>query len=307
MPAHSAWKGFINLSLVSVAVKAFTASTTGGGASIRLNQLHRDCNNRIKHQKTCPEHGAVPNDEIVMGYEYAEGQYVVIDLDELDKLRAEDGLKSINIDAFVEPGHVDPLHMGGASYYLVPDGAAGQKPYALLHRAMLESNVECLAQVVLQKREHLVLLRALPELLVMTVLKYSSQLRDPGSLRDDFAETKLGDEELSLAKELIRQTTKSDVDIGQYKDQYQEKLAQLIEAKVKGEEIVTVPSPEPRTVINLMDQLKASVLKAREASQGKSAGQAGDGGKKATQKSREALKKQLAKPAKKKKPKKKSG
>src|SRR5262249_21316217 len=88
MAARSSWKGFIRLSLVSIPVKAYTATASGGG-EIHLNQIHKDCNTRIKYQKTCPIHGEVPSDAIVMGYEFAKGQYVVIDPDELDKLRTE--------------------------------------------------------------------------------------------------------------------------------------------------------------------------------------------------------------------------
>ena len=98
MAPRSSWKGFLKLSLVSVPVKAYTASSTGN--EIRLNQLHKDSHQRIKYQKVAPGVGEVSNDEIVKGYEYAKGQYVVIDDDELDKLRTESD-KSINIDGFI--------------------------------------------------------------------------------------------------------------------------------------------------------------------------------------------------------------
>jgi len=102
---RSSWKGFIKLSLVSVPVKGYTATSSGGG-QIRLNQLHEECNSRIKYQKVCPIHGEVPNDEIVMGYEYAKDQYAVIDPSELDKLRSESD-RAVNIDRFVSPDEPD--------------------------------------------------------------------------------------------------------------------------------------------------------------------------------------------------------
>src|SRR6516164_3017231 len=100
MAARSQWKGFLKISLVSVPVKAYTATTSAGG-EIHLNQLHAECNSRIQYKKTCPIHGEVKQDQIVLGYEQAKGQYVVIDPDELEKLRTEDD-KAIKIDSFIE-------------------------------------------------------------------------------------------------------------------------------------------------------------------------------------------------------------
>src|SRR5579872_6933565 len=101
MAARASWKGYLRLSLVSVPVQAFTASASGHG-KIQLHQIHEECHSRIKYKKTCPIHGEVSNDEIVSGYEYAKGQYVIIDPDELDKLRTESD-KAIQISTFVEP------------------------------------------------------------------------------------------------------------------------------------------------------------------------------------------------------------
>src|SRR3954462_2533912 len=100
MAARSTWKGYLKLSLVSVPVKAYTAASSGG--EIRLNQLHNSCHSRINYKKTCPIHGEIPNDEIVSGYEYSKDQYVIIDTDELDKLRSEDD-KAVKIEAFIKP------------------------------------------------------------------------------------------------------------------------------------------------------------------------------------------------------------
>src|SRR5262245_20118209 len=98
MARYSSWKGYLKISLVPIPVKAYTASSSS--AKISLNQLHQECHNRIQHRKTCPVHGEVPSDEIVSGYEYTKGQYVVIDTDELEKLRTESD-RSINVNTFV--------------------------------------------------------------------------------------------------------------------------------------------------------------------------------------------------------------
>src|SRR5947209_10118203 len=130
MAARSSWKGFLKLNLVTVPVKAYTATSSGGG-DIHLNQLHSVCHSRIQYKKTCPIHGEIPKEEIVSGYEYTKGQYVVIDTDELNKLRTEDD-KAISIATFVGPTAIDPVYYTGKTYYLVPDGPVGQRPYALL-------------------------------------------------------------------------------------------------------------------------------------------------------------------------------
>ena len=125
-----------SISLVSIPVKAYTASS-GEGGEIHLNQLHGKCNSRIKYKKTCPIHGEVSNDEIVSGYEHAKDQYVVIDTDELERLRTEDP-KAITIQEFIAPDALDPLYFKETTYYLVPDGPVGQRPYAVLYQGLVE-------------------------------------------------------------------------------------------------------------------------------------------------------------------------
>ena len=123
--ARSSLKGYLKFSLVSLQVKAYPATTSDGG-SVKLNQLHIDCHSRINYKKTCPNHGEVSNDAIVSGYEYQKGQYVIVDTDELEKLRTEDD-KAIQIDTFINPDDLDPVYYAGKTYYLVPDGPVGQK------------------------------------------------------------------------------------------------------------------------------------------------------------------------------------
>ena len=118
MPPRSCWKGFLKLSLVSVPVKAYSASVSG--CSIRLNQLHRECHSPVKYRKLCPIHGELATEAIVSGYEYAKGRYVEIDPDELAKLRTQSE-KAITIDGFLYPGDVDPIYYNSKTYYLVAD------------------------------------------------------------------------------------------------------------------------------------------------------------------------------------------
>lgn len=256
MPRAS-WKGFIRLSLVSVPVQGHTASASGS-TQISLNQLHEECHSRIRYKKTCPIHGEVPNDEIVMGYEYAKDQYAVIDPDELDTLRSEAD-RSINIDRFVKPSEIDPIYFAGKSYYLTPDGRAGEKPYALLHRAMVDEKVYGLAQVVISNREQLVLLRPIGKLLSIAVLQYADNLKPREEFEETLNDADVSSQELKLAKTLIDATINPDAELESYEDLYNNRLAALVEAKVSGHEVVTPPQEDSPPVINLIDALKASL------------------------------------------------
>ena len=262
MAARSQWKGFLKLSLVSVPVKAYSASSSGGG-DIALNQLHAECNSRIKYKKTCPLHGEVSQDQIVSGYEYSKDQYVIIDTDELDKLRTEDD-KAIRIDTFIPADSFDPLYLTGKNYYLVPEGPIGQKAYQVIHQGMLDSKRFAVAQVVMHSKEQLVLVRPLNGFLVMSTLNYASQVSSPASFEEEVSRTPVAPDELKLITTLIKASSTEKADLSGYKDVYTQKLTQLIEAKVSGQELVAPPSQEPAQIINLMDALRQSVEKVQK-------------------------------------------
>ena len=157
MPPRSSWKGFLRVSLVSLPVKGYSASSSNG-ASIRLNQLHAQCHCRIKQPRVCPLHGELGSDQIVSGYEHAKDQYVIVDPQELDKLRTAND-KAITVDKFVAAEVIDPIYHAGKTYYLVPDGPVGQKPYRLLYQTMISRKLHAVARVVLARKEQLVLVR----------------------------------------------------------------------------------------------------------------------------------------------------
>ena len=262
MPLRTSWKGFIKLSLVSVPVKAVTANASG--AQIRLNQLHCDCNSRIAYKKVCPVHGEVSNDQIARGYEHAKGQYVVIEDEELEKLRSK-GDHSVNIEGFVAPDALDPVYHAGRTYYLLPDGAVGQKPYRLLLRGMEESGVHALAQVVISQREQLVLLRPVDGMLAMTVLNHEAKVKPADQFRDEVEDAECTAEELQLARMLIDASRLQEFEYGSYTDRYVEKLTELIQLKVQGQEVVQAEDVEEPKIINLMEALKQSVAEAQGA------------------------------------------
>src|SRR6266478_10209490 len=262
MAARSTWKGYLKINLVSVPVKAYTANASGG-SEVRLNQLHKECNSRINYKKTCPIHGEVSGDQIVSGYEYSKGQYVIVDTDELDKLRTEDE-KAINIETFVSPDAVDPIYYSGKSYYLVPDGPVGQKAYSVVLQGMVDEKRYGIANVVFHGREQIVLIRPYEGLLTMEVLSYENQVTKPSAFAEEAPKTEILPEELKLAKTLISASTVKKFDLSVYKDRYTEKLAQLVEAKIAGKEIVAPPAHEGPQVINLMEALKQSVAQSKK-------------------------------------------
>ncbi len=258
---RSSWSGYLKLSLVSVPVKAYTASNPSG-KRIALNQLHDECHSRIRYQKVCPIHGEVSQDQIVSGYEYSKGQYVVIDPSELDKLRTQND-KSITIDAVVNAGEIDPVYYTDRTYYLLPDGAIGHKPYNLILKTLEDQRFEAVARVVLSNRESLVLLRPYDHVLTMTVLSYKNEIKESAGFRDEIVPTDLSDQEVKLTRQLIEGMKRDAFDLGEYHDEYTEKLTMVIEAKVAGKEIVSQPAAEEPGVINLMDALKASVQRVK--------------------------------------------
>ncbi len=240
MPPRSSWKGFIKLSLVSVPVKAYTATASGG--DIRLRQLHKECHSPIRNRVVCPLHGEIDRADLVSGYEYAKGQFVEVDPEELQALRSQSD-KSITIDGFVAPEEVEPIFYAGKNYYLVPDGAVGQKPYALLHQGMVDEGVCAVAQIVLSGRVQLVLIRPVGKLLVLNTLSYESKLKKSADFEDEITEVSMTADELKLTKLLVSATKMQEFPASDYTDTYTENLTQLIEAKVEGKQIVTASQP----------------------------------------------------------------
>src|SRR5262245_19330427 len=183
MPSRPSWEGYLRFNLISVPVKAYNATVAGGG-KIGFHLLHKKCSSRIRYKKVCPIHGEVDKDEIVSGYEYAKGKYVIVDPAELDKLRSEND-KAISIDSFIRPEAIDPMYFGGRSYYLVPSGHVAQKPYAVLQEVMDKQQRYGIAQLVFAGREQIAVVRPVNNLLAMTILNYADQVKKPKSFEEE--------------------------------------------------------------------------------------------------------------------------
>jgi len=262
MAPRSTWKGFLRLSLVTVPVKAFTA--TNSSEEIRLNQLHKECNSRVRYLKVCPEHGELKSGDIVSGYEYVKDQYVIVEQEEVQKLRTQSD-RSIGIDGFIDPEAIDPVHLTGRTYYLAPDGPAGKKPFALLQKGMEDKGLVAVASIVLGGREQMVMVRPVKNLLAMTVLAYAKKIKPIGEFTTMQDDQDLTDDEMKLADTLIAASTKDEFEFGEYKDRYVENLQKVIQLKVDGQEIVEAKDHEEPKILNLMDALKKSVAEAQAA------------------------------------------
>lgn len=257
MSLHASWKGFLKISLASIPVQAFTAAAGSDSSEVSFNQLHKTCKNRIQYKKFCPIHGEVPMSEIVSGYEYAKGQYVVVEKEELSSITS-DLEKSLTIESFVPPETVNPEYGAGQTYYLIPDGRAGQQPYALVCEALKQTGLHGIGEIVISRKQRLVRLRNADKLLVIDVLHYEGEVKPAANFSGDVPSIAVEGPDLNLAKSLVKQMEKPEFDARQYADDYAVRVREVINAKLKGHK-VAVPQAGQPDVINFMDALRKSV------------------------------------------------
>lgn len=257
MSIRSFASGTISFGLVTVPVKLY--STGESAAGIQLNMLHRKCGSRLKQQYFCPtDNEVVGREEIVKGYEYAKGQYVLFTDEELKALTPEP-TNSIEITEFVPLEQVDPVYYE-KSTYLGPD-RGGDKPYRLLAEAMRKTGRAALARYAARGKDYLVLLRPFGEGLIMQQLRYADELRPFSEVPVAPAEIK--EPELRLAVQLIEQIANDKFDPEQYEDAVRQRTRDLIERKIQGQEITAAPTETPKAqIVDLMEALKASLAAA---------------------------------------------
>ncbi len=254
MAPRATWKGQLKLSLVSFPVRLHTAVSSGSRVS--LNQLHRDCNQRLRQQMTCPEHGPVDRTDIARGYEYEKGKYVVIDDADLEHLKLETQ-KTIELLYFTDADALDSLYLN-SSYYVAPDGPMGDDAFNVVREAMKKHNKIAVGQVVMQNKEHMVSLRVEGQGFILTTLRYAHEVRAAEPYFTEITQKEISDAHLQLAEQLIESHT-AEFDPAEFKDRYQDALLELVKAKITGAEPPATPQQEAGKVINLMDALKASV------------------------------------------------
>ena len=248
--------GVISFGLVNIPVKVYSANDSSG--KISFNQLHSEKKTRLKQQMYDPETGEiVPRDKIIKGYEYAKDQYIVFAEDELDQLELATS-RSMDITEFVPIETVDPLYFE-SGYYLGPDKGA-ERAFKLLTAGMEDMKHAAIAKYVRSGKQNLILLRPSGPGIVMQMLRFADELKSQGEV--PIPEATISDAELGLARQFIQQLAKPKFEPGQYKDEYREKLKDLIERKVKGETVTLTPVAAPvAKVVDLMEALKASLAK----------------------------------------------
>jgi DNA end-binding protein Ku len=267
---RASWSGMLRVSLVAVPVKAYPAASST--EAVHFNQLHADCGQRIAYEKRCPLHGTVDGAEIVKGYQYAAGQYVVIEAAELETLRSNKD-KALSLERFVDAYGIDPAAFSGRSLYLLPESLAAQRPYLLLAQAMHERRKWAVGRVAMSGHRQAVVVRPLGRILAMDVLHDPGQLRNSNWLEAELQPVQASPEELQLAGMLIDSASGA-VNWNEYRDDTPNKLAALVAAKVAGREYAA-PADEPVEVLKLLDALKQSVERAQSetADTGKRKGQ----------------------------------
>jgi DNA end-binding protein Ku len=257
--ARSIWKGAISFGLVNVPVKLYSAVSK---KTVRFNQLHDADHARIQQKRVCSQDGEeVPYENIVKGFEIGPDRYVVITPEELDALDPAK-TRSIDIEDFVDVADIDPLYYEHP-YYLLPDTGAA-KAYKLLLEALRETNKVAIARVVLRTKEYLVAIRPAGDVLTMETMLFADELIGAEGLDElPDADVKATERELSMARQLI-EAQATEFDPTKYRDEYRERVLELIERKAAGEEIAVQPmAEESQEVPDLMAALEQSLAAAQ--------------------------------------------
>lgn len=247
------WTGALSFGLVNIPVRMYSAVGEGG---LKFHYLHEKDHSPIRYARICRADGKeVPFDDIVKGYEYKKGDYVILTDEDFEKANRR-ATKTIDIQDFVKEDEISSLYYD-KPYYLEPDKGAS-KPYALLHRALSASNEVGIAKFVVRNREHIGAIKPVGGVIVLNQLRFEHEIRKPTGL--DLPDTKkVEKKEVDMALKLIEQLT-AHFKPQQYKDTYTEELEKVIEAKAKGKTVKAKgEAPQATEVGDLMAVLKASL------------------------------------------------
>jgi DNA end-binding protein Ku len=254
MAARPTWKGYLKVSLVTIPVKVFPA--TESAATLSFNQLHAECKTRIQQKRWCPTcDREVPNTELVKGYEYQKGSYVVVTEEDIEKVRVESS-KVIDLAQFTDVADIDPIYVDRA-YYLAPDGPMAAESFAVMREGM--AGKAGIGKVALYGREYLVAVRPQKKGLVMYTLHHDAEIRSIDDVEElNSVPAKVKPEEMKLAKQVIG-TFDAELNLKDYQDEYKAGLRKIIDAKIAGEEVVAPEVQEPPKVVDLIEALRRSL------------------------------------------------
>jgi DNA end-binding protein Ku len=254
MAARPTWKGFLKISLVNIPVRVFPA--TDSAATISFNQLHAECQTRIQQKRWCPTcEREVPMSEIAKGYEFEKGRYVVMDEEDMSKVRPE-STRVIDLVQFTDVAAIDPIYVE-KPYYLAPDGAMASEAFAVMREGMIGK--AGIGKLALYGREYLVAVQPRENGLVMYTMRHAKEVRSMGAIDElQTVPLKVKPDEIKLAKQVIS-NFEGELNLEEYRDEYQEELQRIIDAKIAGEEVVATAEETPPKVVNLMDALRQSL------------------------------------------------
>ncbi len=253
------WNGSINFGLVNIPIGLAVAQQR---RDVAFRTLHRECGTPIKQKRYCPKHERdVEADELVKGWEFSKGQYVIVEDEDLEAVALQRS-QSIDIVRFVPVQEVDPIYFD-RTYYLAPASAVAQRrPYALLLEAMKRTGLGAVGKFVLWGKENLSLIRPLGDSLALETLYFAEDVRSRAEIEEAVQETEPNDAELSMAVQLV-ESLAGPYEPDAFTNEYRRELRAVLEAKLAGEE-VTRPEPvAPTPVVDLMEALKKSVAQAK--------------------------------------------
>ncbi len=260
MAARATWKGYLKISLVTIPIRVFPA--TDAAATISFNQLHRECRTRIQQKRWCPTcQVEVPNTDIVKGFEFEKGRYAVLEDEDIAKVRPE-STRVINVVQFADASVIDPVYVE-RPYYLAPDGNVAAEAFAVMREGM--AGKAAVGKLALYGREYLVAIQPRENGLVMYTLRHAEEVRSMSAIDElQLVPARIKPDEVKLAKQVIS-NFETEGDLTSYKDEYQDALRKVIDAKIAGQEVAEPVEEAPPKVVNLMEALRQSLERVSTA------------------------------------------
>ena len=258
-PMASTWRGALSFGLLTIPIRLYPAARS---QRTYLHQLHDKCHTRLKQPLFCPTcNRIVSRDEVVKGYEYEEGHYVLVDKEDMKKITPKSG-KTMEILAFVKQEQIDPIYFD-ASYFALPDKDA-DKAYQVLLKALEDTGRVGIAQVTMHQRDYTVFIRPRDHGITVHTMYFQNEIREVSGYGEKPGNLHIKPQEIKLAEQLI-ETLSEDFKPAQYHDTFQERLRALVESKQKGKTLTEQPAPRQAQVIDMMEALKKSLRETERA------------------------------------------
>ena len=257
MAARPTWQGHLRLSLVTCPVTLYTATSRTNDVSFHM--INPKTNNRIRMITTDPDTGPIDRGDLVKGYEYEKGKYVLLDPDEIKAVRIESN-RVLDIERFVDQADIDRMYWD-EPYFLTPDGKLAAEPFAVIREAMTKAGKIALSRLTMHGRERLMALEPRDEGILAYTLRTKGEVRDVDKAFDAIPGAKPDKGMLDIAGKIIDQLS-GPFDPEEFKDRYEDALKELIQAKLKGHKVVSSPETEDTPTKDLMEALRESLKRS---------------------------------------------